>query len=82
MTMTLRNVPDSVHELLKTRARQNRRSVNQEAIAVFEGVLAPKPTTRAEEVARILNEIDEDRALMPQLLSAREIDEAIEEGRR
>ena len=82
MTLTLRNVPENLHKLLKAQARQNRRSVNQEAIAVFEGVLAPKEASRVEEVARILNEIDEDRALMPQFLSAREIDEAVEEGRR
>jgi plasmid stability protein len=41
-TVTLKNVPDELLRLLKTQARQNRRSLNQEALARLEAsVLAP-----------------------------------------
>lgn len=82
MTLTVRNVPADLHELLKARARLNRRSLDQEVIAVLDEGLASQEASRAAEVARILSEIEEDRARMPQFLSAREIDESIEAGRR
>ena len=32
-TLTIRNMPDALHEALKERAKKNRRSMNQEVIA-------------------------------------------------
>lgn len=81
MTLTLRNVPDFIHQLLKTQARENRRSLNQEALAVFERVLVPEKTSRAAEIARIMSETDEARSKMKRFMTDEEIDVAIEEGR-
>lgn len=81
MTLTLRNVPDAIHEQLKAQARQNRRSLNQEALAVFERALAPEKPSRATEIARILAETDEARAQMRRFMTDKEIDAAIDNDR-
>lgn len=81
MTLTLRNVPDSVHQLLKQQARENRRSLNQEALALFERVLVPEKAARAAEIDRIMAETQAARSRMKKFMSADEIDAAIEEGR-
>ena len=39
-TITLKNLPDELHERLKKRAAQNRRSLNNEVIACLEGTAA------------------------------------------
>lgn len=39
-TMTLKNVPDELHEKIKMSAAVNRRSINQEAIYLIEQALA------------------------------------------
>ena len=52
----------SSHELLKAQARQNRRSLNQEALAVFEVALATKKPDRLAEVADI---IERNREAVP-----------------
>ena len=80
MTLTLRNVPDLIHELLRTQARQNRRSVNQEAISVFEEVLSPKRAGRAAEVAQIVARNRELRGRMSRFMTDEEIKAAKEEG--
>jgi antitoxin FitA len=82
MTLTLRNVPEVLHERLKARARTNRRSLNQEVLAVFERVLSPEEPSREAEAARLLREIEEDRAQMGGFLTAKQIDAARREGRR
>ena len=51
-TMTLKGIPDSVYEQLKSSAEANRRSLNSEAIACLETVLLPKKTTALEHIAR------------------------------
>jgi len=42
-TLTIKNMPLEVYERLKHRAKANRRSINQEAIAVIERALATPP---------------------------------------
>lgn len=46
-TLIIKNIPLEVYERLKRRAKANRRSINQEAIAVIERArnlnLVPKP---------------------------------------
>jgi plasmid stability protein len=42
-TMTLKNVPEGVVRMLKEVAKQNRRSLNQEALARLEASLAASP---------------------------------------
>ena len=39
-TVTLKNVPEDLVRMLKEEAKQNRRSLNQEALARLEGSLA------------------------------------------
>lgn len=40
-TLTLKSIPASLHKALKRRAQRNRRSLNSEAIACIEQVVAP-----------------------------------------
>lgn len=42
-TLTIKNIPQDVYERLKSRAKANRRSINQEVIAVIERALEPPP---------------------------------------
>ena len=49
VTITLKNIPDSVYQSLKQSAEANRRSLNMEAITVLEKALAPKPEVSVEE---------------------------------
>lgn len=78
-TLTIRNVPEALHDTLKERARKNRRSVNQEVIAELmekHGTAADERTKRMLALARELREEGQIS------LSAQEIREAIDEGRR
>jgi plasmid stability protein len=42
-TLTIKNIPSEVYERLKRRAKANRRSINQEAIAVIERAIETPP---------------------------------------
>jgi len=42
-TLTIKNIPLDVYERLKHRAKANRRSINQEVIAVIERALETPP---------------------------------------
>ncbi|MGD9347675.1 MAG: Arc family DNA-binding protein [Candidatus Aminicenantes bacterium] len=42
-TLTIKNIPMDVYERLKLRAKANRRSINQEVIAVIERALETPP---------------------------------------
>jgi len=42
-TLTIKNIPLEVYERLKRRAKANRRSINQEVIAVIERALTTPP---------------------------------------
>jgi len=50
-TITLKNVPDELHQRLKERAKRHRRSMNGEAIACLEQVLGAQETD-PEEILR------------------------------
>jgi plasmid stability protein len=43
-TVTLKNVPEDLVRMLKEEAKENRRSLNQEALARLESSLAGLPT--------------------------------------
>jgi plasmid stability protein len=85
-TLTIRGVPDEVHEALQVRARLNRRSVNQEVIAELAGKVGPlsaeaeavRKRKRAEEKIALAEKI---RSGIAQFMTAAEIDAAVEEGR-
>ncbi len=86
-TLTIRNVPENLHAMLKERARRNRRSLNQEVIAELSVVPeALNQETRLaqsrERMRRITAEIDGIRNRMTGFMSGEEIDAAIGEGRR
>jgi antitoxin FitA len=50
--LTLKNVPDTLYELLKTAAVTHRRSLNSEAIVCLESVLIPTKVTPNERLTR------------------------------
>jgi plasmid stability protein len=86
-TLTIRNLPEDLHALLKERARKNRRSLNQEVIAELSAVPESMDDTARvaasrERMRRVTAEIDGVRNRMTGFMSGEEIDAAIEEGRR
>jgi plasmid stability protein len=86
-TLTIRNLPDDLHAILKERARKNRRSLNQEVIAELSAVTqstdsASRLAESRERMRRVTTEIDGMRDRMTGFLSRKEIDAAIKEGRR
>lgn len=86
-TLTIRGVPDELHEALQVRARLNRRSVNQEVIAELAGKDGPlneeaEAVRKRKRAERILAEVERIRGGMTRFLSASEIDEGISKGRK
>jgi plasmid stability protein len=51
-TLTIKNIPIEVYERLKRRAKANRRSINQEVIAVIEQALEVPPIDVASTMER------------------------------
>ena len=83
-TLTLRNVPEELYERLKAQATMNRRSLNQEAIAILERNVAKRPRTpeeQAELFARLAADGQRDR-LAGVWLDAESVKEMINGGRR
>jgi len=77
-TLTIKSLPDDVHEALRTAAEQNRRSLNSEVIHRLEASLALRPAGHGDLVdqARVLRE----RARLP-YRSETELRDAREGGR-
>ena len=50
--LTLKRVPDEIHERLKERAERHRRSMNSEAIRILERALTPTRMSAEEAIAR------------------------------
>ena len=77
-TITLKNIPDDLYQLLERRAQAHRRSVNSELIHCLEMVLKPRRIAPAERLARI-------RALRPRIdpdaVGIEDLLGAIDEGR-
>lgn len=78
-TLTLKGIPDDLHDRLKQTAEIHRRSLNNEAISLLASVLLPRSVTAAERIAeaRRLREGLDDGAF-----SAKTIDEYKRQGRR
>lgn len=51
-TLTIKNVPEELHERLKEQADRHRRSMNSEAIWILEQVLTPSRRSAEEAIAR------------------------------
>ena len=77
ITMTLKDIPPSVHAALKHRAKQHGRSLNKEALACLESVVAPVKM----DVDAMLMDIRKHRAVLPGKLTDRLLHAAASEGR-
>lgn len=77
-TLTLKNIPDDLHERLKRSAEMHRRSLNSEAIVCLETVLLPTKLTSSERLARAR---ELRGALQQAKFRARDIDTLKRQGR-
>lgn len=59
-TITVRDVPDPVHQQLKRRAENNRRSLNQKVLRVLENTVA-EPTGSDRRAARQACKAEQER---------------------
>ena len=77
-SLTLKNVPRTLHMELKRRARARHRSLNQEAIATLEAVVVPgRPT----DIQTIVRESQEARQLFRRPVTPREVADWKDSGR-
>ena len=76
--ITIKNIPDPLHERLKQSAELNHRSINSEVIALLERALFPIRMGHEERLARA-NVLRQDIA--PYVVTPEDIEAAIEEGR-
>jgi plasmid stability protein len=51
-SLTIKGLPEELHERLKERADQNRRSMNDEVIAILERALLPSRRSAEEAIER------------------------------
>jgi len=79
-TVTLKNVPEELVRMLKEQAKQNRRSLNQEALARLEASLAAAPRSGGATV-KALRRLHKRLARLPPLTDAF-LNRAKSEGRR
>ena len=66
-TVTLKQVPEGLVRILKQEAKQNRRSLNQEALARLEASLAAAPRRTGPETAKALRGLHRRLAGLPPL---------------
>jgi plasmid stability protein len=76
-TITLKKIPQSVHASLKQRAKQHGRSLNKEALACLEMIVAPTKVN----IDALLLDIRNHRASLPGKLNDQLIQRATIEGR-
>ena len=69
-TVTLKNVPDELLRMLKGVARENRRSLNQEALARLEASLTGTPRRTGAQTVRSLRALHNRLAGQPPLTDA------------
>ncbi|TAN53325.1 MAG: Arc family DNA-binding protein [Methylococcaceae bacterium] len=77
-TITLKNVPEPLHQRLKISAAQNHRSMNREIIACLEAHLMPAK----RDVAAKLAEISALQQRIPLWTTPEEVESFIQEGRQ
>lgn len=76
--LTIKNIPDSLYEQLKSAADLHRRSINSEVLVCLEQALVAKKTTPSDRLKRI----EQLRAsIKPNAITLDDIDLAIESGR-
>jgi plasmid stability protein len=52
VTVTIKNIPPEIYERLKVQAKNNRRSINKEAISILEKALSISPLDVEATLAR------------------------------
>ena len=76
--LTIKNIPDDLYHDLKHVAEQHHRSINSEVIVCLKNTLFPQRVTPADR----LSNIQSLRAqIAPNIITADDIDNAIDEGR-
>ncbi|MEY4210467.1 MAG: hypothetical protein RLZ92_847 [Pseudomonadota bacterium] len=76
--LTIKNIPESLFEQLKSAAEQHRRSINSEVLICIEQALIAKKSDPSERLKRI----EQLRAsISANSISLDNIDQAIENGR-
>ena len=76
--LTIKNIPDTVYQKLKTAAELHRRSINSEVLICLERSLMATKASSAER----LNRIEQLRAtIKPNSLTPEDIEQAINSGR-
>lgn len=76
-TITLKDIPQPIHAALKQRAKQHGRSLNKEALACLEMIVAPAGV----DIRAMLHDIRNHRASLPGKLNDQLIQMATAEGR-
>ena len=76
-TITLKDIPQPIHAALKQRAKQHGRSLNKEALACLEMIVAPVRV----DITALLHDIRIHRASLPGKLNDQLIQMATAEGR-
>ncbi len=77
-SITLKNIPEDIHERLKASAKIHHRSLNSELIYCIEAVLKPRRISVEERLERLRKVRP---VISPGAVSADEIQQAIDEGR-
>ena len=79
-TLTIRNLPDEVHDALRRRAAENRRSMEAEARETLQAAVRPRPTEaeRREALARLRAMAPRVRRTFPEGWS--QLDEDLADG--
>ncbi len=76
-TMTIKNMPDDLYEMLKAQAKANRRSINNEVITLIERSVHNYPIDPKEFIA----EARAIRERIKYVITDEELEQAINEGR-
>ena len=77
-SITIKDIPEVLHQRLKERAKANRRSLNAEVIACLEAKVLSRPVDMETELERIKQLREEVGGYLTQEM----LDEFKEEGRR
>ena len=76
-TITLKNIPEELHLILKDRAKRHGRSLNKEVLVCLEESITPRPI----DINSLLADIRKNRSLVPGKLTNKFINEAKQKGR-
>ena len=78
MNITLKEIPEELHQNLRRRAETHGRSLNKEVLTILEAVVNPVQRSAKDMLAQI----EERRSRMPHMVKDSELKSIIEEGRQ